>query len=496
MRILVTGGSGVVGTAAVAELVRRGYRVRLLSRHGDDDAKRWRGVEAFRADISDADAMRGAADGCAAVLHIAGVAVDDEERLQSINVEGTRNVVAEALRAKAARFVFLSSLGSDSGTSAYHRSKRDAEAIVRESALRWTIVRPGNVYGPGDEVISVLLKLMRTLPALPVVEDGEQPFQPIWHHDLANALAETIARDDLAGRVLEVGGDEVTSTRDIIERLARITGHHPLRIPLPERAVAAATSIGGATGVALPVDRTKLTMLREHNVIAGPNALREVLHIESTPLDEGLRMLTEALPEQLPDKGVGALQHKRFFADIEGAGITPSTVMRIFRDEGLSLMPVTFGSEVGTPQRIEPGATLTGKLPLRGTFQVRVELASAAHVVLATVEGHPFAGFIDFSAEQRGDAVRFAIDVYARAANVLDLVAMKTIGAPMQSANWRLTVQGVIDRSGGRAPNGVQTDSESLDAEAAERATNRIRALVQKRQRDEGPSAAEHAPQR
>jgi hypothetical protein len=115
---------------------------------------------------------------------------------------------------------------------------------------------------------------------------------------------------------------------------------------------------------------------------------------------------------------------------------------------------------------------------------------------MATVEGHPFAGFLEFSAEERGTAVRFAIDVYARAANLADLVAMKTIGAPMQSANWKRTVASLIERSGGTSSEGVQTEAESLDAEDAERATNRIRALVQKRQRDEGASAAEHAPQR
>jgi uncharacterized protein YbjT (DUF2867 family) len=496
MHILVTGGSGVVGAAAVAELVKRGHRVRLLSRHGDDDAKRWNGVEAFRADVADAASLDGAASGCDAVLHIAGVAVDDEDLLESINVGGTRNVVAEAIRAGARRFVFLSSLGSDRGTSGYHGSKRAAEEIVRDSPLRWTIVRPGNVYGPADEVIAVVLKMMRTLPALPVVEDGEQPFQPVWHEDLAKAIAETIARDDLAGQTLEVGGAEVTSMRDVIERLGRITGHHQLRIPLPESAVAAATSIAQAAGVSLPVDKTKLTMLREHNVISGTNALTDILRIQPTPLDDGLRILTQSLPEQLPDEGVGRLQHKRFFADIEGPRVSAVNLMRLFRDEGLSLMPVEFESEVGAPQRIVPGATLTGKLPLRGTFQVRVELAAPTRVVMATVEGHPFAGFIEFSAEDRGSAVRFAIDVYARAANVADLVAMKTIGAPMQSANWKRTVASLIERSGGTSSEGVQTEAESLDVEDAERATNRIRSLVQKRQRDEGPSAAEHAPQR
>jgi NADH dehydrogenase len=496
MHILITGGTGVVGAAAVSELLRRGHRVRLLSRHSDEDAKRWNGVEAFQGDVSDASSIRGAAEGCDATLHIAGVSTDDEELLETVNVSGTRNIVAEAQRAGARRFVFVSSLGSGRGSSRYHRSKRAAEEIVRQSPLQWTILRPGNVFGPSDDVISRLLEMIRALPALPVIGDGEQPFQPIWHEDLAAALAETIARDDLAGQTLEVGGVEITSTADLIERLATITGRDPMRVPLPERAVAAATAIGEAAGVPVPVDTTKLTMLHEHNVISGSNALIDVLRIEPTTLDTGLRMLTESLPEQLPDKGVGSLQHKRFFADIEGPRVSAVNLMRLFRDEGLSLIPIEFNSETGTPQRIVPGATLTGTLPLRGTFQIRVELAEAARVVMVTVEGHPFAGFIEVWAEEHGKAVRFAIDVYARAANLLDLAAMKTIGVPMQSSNWVRTVQGIIERAGGTAPAGVQTESESLDADEAERATNRIRALVRKRQRDESGSPAERAPQR
>ncbi|HEY4642695.1 MAG TPA: hypothetical protein VII75_15235 [Thermoanaerobaculia bacterium] len=330
---------------------------------------------------------------------------------------------------------------------------------------------------------SLILKMMRTVPVLPLVEDGERPFQPIWHADLAKALAEVIERDDLDGRRLEVAGVEITSIRDVIERLTRISGHDPIRIPLPHAAVSV-------------VGSTKLIVLREHTVLGGPNALTAVLNVEPTPLDEGLRVLTQTMPEQLPDEGFGPLQHKCFFADIEGPRISALTVMQLFRDEGLSLMPVEFESEIGAPQRITPGATLTGKMPLRGTFQVRVELATPIRVVLATVEGHPFTGFIDFSAEDRGSTVRFSIDVYARAANVLDFVAKKTIGAPMQSANWKRTVQALIDRCGGTAPNGVQTESESLDADDAGRVTNRIRALVQKRQRDDSNSTAEHAPQR
>lgn len=496
MRILVTGGTGVVGSATLDELLSNDHRVRLLSRNAEVDAKRWSGVEAFDGDVSDAASIEGAADGCDAVLHIAGVVVDDDALLTSINVGGTRNLVGEAGRAGVKRFVFLSSLGCEEGASSYHRSKREAENIVRESALDWTIVRPGNVYGPGDDVITKLLKLLRTLPALPIIDDGEQPFQPIWHEDLARALSATLARNDLRGQTLDLSGDEVTSMTDLIDRLAAITGRDPIRVPLPAAAVSAVTAVGEAAGFTLPVGTNKLTMLHEHNVISGSNALTDLLHIEPTPLGEGLRMLAQTLPEQLPEEGFGALHHKRFFADIEGAGCTPQSVMNLFRNDGLSIMPVEFGVENSAQSRLVTGATLTGKLPVRGTFQVRVEVATSTRVILATLEGHPLAGIVDVSTEQHGTAIRFAIDVYARAANVLDFIAINTIGAPLQAANWRKTVQGIIDASGGTSPAGVQQESRSLDEAEGEELTKRIRTLIQKRQRDESGSASEHAAQR
>ena len=97
--------------------------------------------------------------------------------------------MTEAARAGVRRFLYVSSLGADRGSSDYHRSKFAAEEIVERSGLSWTIVRPGTVYGPGDEVISTILKMVRSLPAIPVIDDGEQLFQPIWYEDLGRAIA-------------------------------------------------------------------------------------------------------------------------------------------------------------------------------------------------------------------------------------------------------------------------------------------------------------------
>src|SRR5690606_19554854 len=161
MRILVTGGTGVVGRETVGLLVEKGHQVRLVSRGAEEDAKEWsRGVEPHAANVSDQDALRGAADDCDAVLHLAGIVSESppEVTFDKVNVEGTRTLLREAERAGVRRFVYVSSLGAERGESGYHRSKFAAEELVREFSGEWSICRLANVYGPGDAVISVLLR--------------------------------------------------------------------------------------------------------------------------------------------------------------------------------------------------------------------------------------------------------------------------------------------------------------------------------------------------
>ena len=473
MKILVTGGTGVIGEGVIPELITRGHSVRLLSRHADDDAKQWPDVEAFEGNVADAASLAGAADGCDAVLHIAGIAEEDPPELtfQKVNVEGTRNIVEEAKRANVQRFVVVSSLGADVGESAYHQSKKAAEEIVAQSGVNWTVVRPGNVYGPGDEVMSLILKMVRTLPAVPVIDSGDQEFQPIWHEDLAKILAAVVEQNDLAKQTLEAAGPEITTMNDVVKRFSEITGRSPLTVPVPS----ALAQFG--------VDENKLQMLKEENVARGRSAA-EILDIDMTPLDRGLRLLADALKEALPEDGFGALEHKTFYADIRGARHSAASLMTMFRDRVNEFMPIEFVAEPGAPDRIDKGATLTGSLPLRGNFQVRVEVAEPTHVVFATLEGHPLAGIVEFTTGEQDGVLRFAIDTWTRASNVFDWLATRTIGAPAQDANWRAVVQRIIDGSGGTS-EGVQQEKEKLSDEEAARTEERIKAMVQRRKREE-----------
>ena len=494
MKVLVTGGSGVVGQAAVTEILAGGHTVRLLSRNAAEDAKQWSsGVEAWPASISDQNEIHGCAEGCDLVIHVAGI-VEETGSLtfESVNVDGTRSIVREAERCKVGRFIYMSSLGAETGNSPYHRSKRRAEDIVRNFAGGWIILRPGNVYGPGDEVVSLLLTMVRTFPVVPVIGTGEDKFQPIWVEDLAAALSECVRRTDLHGRVLEIAGEEKTWLNDLLDRMAEITGRSPARIPLPPFLASAGATIAGLLGARLPINESQLMMLSEGNVIATPgaNALIGVFHIKPTSLDSGLRKLSDALPEQTPDKGVGMLKRKRFWIDIAGSKLVPEELFAHFCLRFGELTPfLNVHAEPGTPAILGKGNTLTMALPGRGNVQVRVEQLMPNSATLVTLAGHPLAGAIRFLAEQRGDLLRFEVQVHDRPANLADWLMMRTAGDGLQARTWESLVQAMVHESGGAAASPIRHEETFLDEDKAERVEEWVKELIVQRKRAEHANA-------
>jgi len=496
MKVLVTGGTGVVGKAAVDRLLEHGHTVRLFSRNADHDARQWSaGVEPYAGNVGDEASVRGAADGCDAVLHVAGIVQESppDVTFRNVNVEGTRRMVHEARRAGASRFVYVSSLGAERGSSDYHRSKKEAEDVVQaEFPGDWLVLRPGNVYGPGDEVISTLLTMVRTLPAVPVVGGGEQPFQPIWAEDLGEAIARAVEGAVPGRQVLELAGPETTSMSDLLDLLEKFTQRNPVRIPVPEWLARSGVDVAESLGVPLPVNSDQLTMLVEENVIrpGRVNALTEVFRIEPTRLAEGLAKLTDALPERLPDEGVGALHRQRYWADIRGSRCSAQELFDLVRTEFHTLPPsglLEVGAEPGTQQRaLEEGETLTLAIPLRGNIQVRVEEIAGMAITAVTLEGHPLSGAIRFMVEDHGETIRFEIRSYTRRSNLIDQIGMATVGNLAQRATWQGVVTEVVRRSGGEAVDGVKSEQGTLDDDDARKVEKWIDDVVMRfrRKRD------------
>jgi NADH dehydrogenase len=489
MQILVTGGTGVVGASAVTALVQRGHVVSLFSRHAKRDARRWpHSVHPFAGSVTNPASLTAAATGCDAVLHLTGIVHESgTETFESVNIEGTRNVLRAAEAAGIGRFIHVSSLGADTGMSPYHESKRGAETLVRAFPREWVILRPGNVYGPGDEQISALLRMVRTMPAIPVIGGGDQSFQPIWHEDLAHALAASVDQPGLHGATLELAGEEKTSQNDLLQRLARLTGREISRVPVPELLANIGLRVASIAGVNIGFSESQLQMLVEGNEIppGRDNALVATFKVTPTPLDEGLRKLADAQQELLPSEGVGPLQRKRYWADITGSSLTPEALMTRVHERFAELLAdfIDGHAEPGVDCVVEEGATLTLSLPLRGNIQVRVAESEPRVLTLVTVEGHPLAGAVRFLSETRGDDLRFEIQVYDRAASVVDLVVMRALGERVQDASWREMIEKVVRVSGGHAAR-IDREAESLDEAQADLIDEWLSDLVMERKRE------------
>jgi NADH dehydrogenase len=333
--------------------------------------------------------------------------------------------------------------------------------------------------------------MVRTLPAIPVIDEGDQPFQPIFAEDLGEAIAAAVARPDLSRTTLELAGAERTSINDVLDRLSRITEKTPLRIPLPSWLAEAGTRVAGALGLDLPVNVDQLQMLVEGNVISPgrTNALVTTFKITPTPLDDGLRRLADELPEQTPAEGTGRLHRRRYWADIADCALTATTLFERFRTEFRTFMPeatIEVGVEHGTPCVPDEGETLTLGLPLRGNVQVRVLEVDERWMTLVTVEGHPLAAAIRFVTEDRGEnVVRFEVQTFDRAGSVMDAVMLAVVGDLLKNATWRAVVQRVIDESDGRALDGVRHSDEVLEGEEAKLVEQWAEALVMAARRAE-----------
>jgi uncharacterized protein YbjT (DUF2867 family) len=469
MKVLVTGGTGVIGEATVRALHRRGHAVRVLSRHAGRDQPWWpEGVEGWAGDVSDEKSIRGAGEGCDAILHVAGI-VDEEpphRTFQAVNIDGTRYVVLEAERSGVRKIVFVSSLGAERGQSAYHKSKSVAEDVVRSFTRDWVILRPGAVYGPGDAHLSVLLQMIRTLPVIPTIGNGNQQFQPIWHEDLAEALVIALEQENVRCQTLDIAGPELTSQNDLATRFRAITNREPVQAPLPEFVASLGLRALDAIGVDVPFSEAQLEMLVERNVIppGRPNALTDVFSIEPTGLDDGLRRLADEQPAQLPAEGVGSLTRKRFWVDMRDGRFDAEGLFDYFREHFAELLPPTvqLKPDATGSTRIEEGATLTLEIPVRGHVQVRICEIDERRITLLTVAGHPLAGAVRFLVEARGDAVRFEIQVYDRPASMIDQLLMRAAGGFLQRAAWIALATNVARAQGGDASE-VQTSEEELD---------------------------------
>ncbi len=245
-RVLLTGASGFVGGWVLRELVAKGYqpvcvvrqRDRLLRKLEPEQASR---VEAVEGDLADADALRKAAEGCGAAIHLVGIIYERKllgRTFQRVHVEGTRRVVEACTRTGVERYAHMSALGTRAdGVSRYHQTKWAAEEIVRGSRLKWTMFRPSMIHGPDGEFMR-MMKFFSTSkvlqPVMPYFGSGEKRIQPVDVRDVAACFVKCLSMPETIGQVYALGGPERFTWKQLYDACAEaIAGHRRIKVGVP-----------------------------------------------------------------------------------------------------------------------------------------------------------------------------------------------------------------------------------------------------------------------
>lgn len=270
MRVLVTGGTGFVGTEITRRLIATGVEVRCLSRRPQAAVA---GSIPVSASLFDSGALERAVRGCDAVIHLVGIISEvRDQTFERVHVEGTRRVLAAARATGVTRIVHMSAMGArENAVARYHQTKWAAEELVRHSGLDWTLLRPSLIYGPGDGVVSLFEKLSRFSPVVPMIGSGRSLLQPVAVEDVARLFVESLNRASVFRQPLEVGGLDRISFNQLVEGILvrlhrrRWVGHLP--VPLARfQALLMEAIYPTLLGKAPPLNRDQIQMLAEDNV--------------------------------------------------------------------------------------------------------------------------------------------------------------------------------------------------------------------------------------
>jgi nucleoside-diphosphate-sugar epimerase len=320
VRVLVTGGTSLLG-AGVA---------RLLAARGDDVTVLQRGSSGLplpevRTDVADPDGVRGVCDGHDAVVHLAAkVSVSGEwQDFARVNVRGTQNLVDEARRAGVQRFVQVSSpsvahsgeplvgVGADpadpeNARGHYARSKAQAELVALRAGspdLSVVAVRPHLVWGPGDtQLVGRIVQRARS-GRLVLVGGGVALIDSTYIDNAVTALVAALDRAPrVAGEAFVVSNGEPRTVAELLTRICRAAG-----APAPTRSVP--TALAGAAGAVVeqawdkldrggepPMTRFLAEQLATAHWFDQRHTRSALQWAPRVSLDEGFRLLAEGSP--------------------------------------------------------------------------------------------------------------------------------------------------------------------------------------------------------
>ena len=284
--VTVIGGSGFFGKHVAQELLSRGARLRIASRHPERAYRsKTQGnlgeVQFVRCDVTRSASLANAVAGADAVVNLVGAFAGN---LDAVQGSGAGRIAAAASAAGVAAFVHISAIGANAESNVeYARTKAEGEAAVLAAFPGATVLRPSILFGPDDNFVNMFGRLIAMLPALPVFAPKAK-LQPLFVDDAAEAVAHALADAGRhGGKTYEIAGPAVLTMAELNQRIAQAEGRSRWLIELPDPVGGLIAWFGFLPGA--PITSDQFALLQAGNVASGALPGLEALGVHARPLE-------------------------------------------------------------------------------------------------------------------------------------------------------------------------------------------------------------------
>lgn len=290
-KILILGGTGFVGSHVCEKLSRLPYRLTVATRRSDKARHLLLlpMLDVAEIDVHDTASLTSLLAGHDAVINLVAILHGSQADFDKAHVQLPLELARACEASGVRRIVHVSALGaSPDSASMYQRSKARGEALLRDSGLAVTLLRPSVIFGEGDKFLNTFARLQQMLPVIPLA-GSDARFQPVWVEDVAEALVRCLEDARTIGQTFEACGPDVYTLRQLVKLAGRYAGINggegrPV-LGLPDALARLQASLMALAPGEPMLSRDNLAAMKTDNIASGKLPGLQALGIQPASLD-------------------------------------------------------------------------------------------------------------------------------------------------------------------------------------------------------------------